>query len=136
MKQEKPNLTDIYRPQLEDIQTLSRATYPIKAKWDVTVEIIGSDDETVVQLNEHTVLIQRFGESPKRISLQNILKLGNNTLRITLYNIHPPYCSIHYKIGVYDENGKPRYDAIDIPLVGKTPHQGAQWDIYYEFPKS
>lgn len=134
MKQEKFNLTKAYRPKPEDFQTLNGATYPIKPKWDVVIEVIGSDDESFVFLNNAKVLNQIFEEPPKQISLQNLLRHGNNTVNIQLHNKYGPKCSIHYKIGVYDESGKPRYQAIDITLVGETPHPGKQWDLIYEFP--
>jgi hypothetical protein len=136
MANREPRLTDLGKLTYDDLRWEGAANFPIRQGWNVSVEIFFADDLAAAILNGNTVLTVNFGESGKRVDLQNILQNGDNTLRMVCHNIHPPRWTFRYRIGVFDENGRPQYDAIDITAKGETPHLGPQYDVIYSFPKS
>lgn len=113
------------------------SSFPIKVGWNVRVQLFYADDYAVVLLNDTPVLDISFGEAEKDpVDLQSILKTGENSLRVICYNYHPNFWSLRFRIGVFDAAGKPTMDAIDLSPKGTTPHQGAQYDVTYSFPRS
>jgi hypothetical protein len=70
------------------------------------------------------------------VALKNLLKMGNNELLIDLRNEKPNQWGVEYKVGVFDENNQPAYDAIHVPIKGYGGQVGTVAKVVYEFPMS
>jgi hypothetical protein len=131
---------ELISPRLREAQRErwnAASSYPIHAGWNVSVQLFYADDYAVVTLNGEPVLDIGFGEAEKApVDLQNVLRDGDNFLRVVCWNYHPDFWSFRYKIGVFNEAHEPAMAAIDLSPKGTTPHYGIQHDVTYTFTKT
>ncbi|WP_148293740.1 hypothetical protein [Azospirillum sp. B4] len=135
MKNGKIDRTSIKVAEKSEFLTIS---YQIKDGWDVIVHLISADDHAQVYLNGVLIYALDINHSTPPISIKNILSPGANELRVVGIDDNPGgenYWSIDYTIGIFDANDKPAYDAIHIPLRGRSYSSGIKHDVIYTLIK-
>jgi hypothetical protein len=120
-----------------NLQSLNQRSnvFNIERDWDVVLELRDADDVGAAILNGVTIVllnIKHSNPNKAKVSLKNILVSGRNTLAIQGHNVDPPVWSLKYTLGIFDAQGRPAFEAINITMSGRTPHLGLQQeDRYY-----